>query len=100
MKISWDYLDNRSLPDWYANAKFGIFIHWGPYSVPAYKTVVDKQFGSYAEWYYATVYGSHGDNKDSFHKKVYGDKEYREFGYDFKAELFDPDSFAEIIKKS
>lgn len=100
MKILWDYLDNRSLPDWYANAKFGIFIHWGPYSVPAYKTVVDKQFGSYAEWYYATVYGNHGDNKDSFHKKVYGDKEYREFGYDFKAELFDPDSFAEIIKKS
>lgn len=100
MRISWDYLDNRSLPDWYANAKFGIFIHWGPYSVPAYKTVVDKQFGSYAEWYYATVYGDHGDNKDSFHKKVYGDKEYREFGYDFKAELFDPDSFAEIIKKS
>lgn len=100
MKISWDYLDNRSLPDWYTNAKFGIFIHWGPYSVPAYKTVVDKQFGSYAEWYYSTVYGNYGDDKDSFHKKVYGNKEYREFGYDFKAELFDPDSFAEIIKNS
>lgn len=33
--------DNYQFPEWFADAKFGIFIHWGPYSVPAYDT----------EWY-------------------------------------------------
>ncbi len=43
---SWDALEAYSVPDWYQDGKFGIFIHWGVYSVPA--------FGS--EWYPRRMY--------------------------------------------
>lgn len=45
-RTDWQSLDKRSVPEWYKDAKFGIFIVWGVYSVPAYSTV-----GQYAEWY-------------------------------------------------
>ncbi len=35
-KPIWESLDKHPLPKWFDDAKFGIFIHWGPYSVPAY----------------------------------------------------------------
>lgn len=35
---TWKSLDSRPLPAWYDEAKFGIFIHWGVFSVPAYET--------------------------------------------------------------
>ena len=41
-KPTWDSLDSRALPQWYDDAKFGIFIHWGVFSVPS--------FGS--EWFW------------------------------------------------
>lgn len=44
---NWDSLDTRPLPEWYDDAKFGIFIHWGVYSVPSWQPV-----GQYAEWYW------------------------------------------------
>ena len=43
---NWESLDSRPTPQWYKEAKFGIFIHWGLYSVPAWGPK-----GSYAEWY-------------------------------------------------
>ena len=43
---SWNSLDSRPTPQWFKDAKFGIFIHWGLYSVPAWGPK-----GSYAEWY-------------------------------------------------
>ncbi len=43
----WDSLDSRPLPSWYDNAKFGIFIHWGVFSVPS--------FGS--EWFWTNWQG-------------------------------------------
>ena len=42
---NWESLNSRHVPDWFADAKFGIFIHWGLYSVPAYTEKVQ-----YAEW--------------------------------------------------
>lgn len=36
---TWDSLDSRPLPKWYDDAKVGIFLHWGVYSVPTYGTV-------------------------------------------------------------
>jgi len=35
-QASWESLKNYETPDWYLDAKFGIFLHWGLYSVPAY----------------------------------------------------------------
>ena len=43
---NWESLNARPVPQWFSDAKFGIFIHWGPYSVPAY-----TKKGDYAEWY-------------------------------------------------
>ena len=41
----WESLDQRPTPTWFLDAKFGVFIHWGVYSVPGY-----GQVGEYAEW--------------------------------------------------
>ena len=43
---NWESLNSRPVPQWFADAKFGIFIHWGLYSVPAYTWK-----GAYSEWY-------------------------------------------------
>ena len=45
-KANWESIDSRPVPEWFGEAKFGIFIHWGPYSVPAYTPK-----GTYSEWY-------------------------------------------------
>ncbi|MBX2951176.1 MAG: alpha-L-fucosidase [Leadbetterella sp.] len=101
----WESLDKRSTPAWFEDAKFGIFIHWGVYSVPAWATLSNADgFGSnYAEWYWQRL-----NNKDlkihkefvDFHQKVYAGKPYQDFANDFKAELFDPDRWAGILKES
>ena len=44
---TWDSVDSRPTPAWWSDAKFGIFIHWGVYSVPAFAPK-----GEYAEWYW------------------------------------------------
>lgn len=48
-KADWASLDARPAPQWYNDAKFGIFIHWGPYSVPAYakKEIIQNGIGRY-----------------------------------------------------
>ena len=100
-KPTWKSLDSRAIPTWFQKAKFGIFIHWGVYSVPAWRKLSDERFGSYAEWYYASVYGNYKNNGDDFHERVYGkDYEYRNFAKNFKAELFDPDFWAETFKNA
>ncbi|HBC32015.1 MAG TPA: alpha-L-fucosidase [Clostridiales bacterium] len=100
-KPTWKSLDSRVIPTWFQKAKFGIFIHWGVYSVPAWRKLSDERFGSYAEWYYASVYGNYKNNGDDFHERVYGkDYEYRNFAKNFKAELFDPDFWAETFKNA
>ena len=43
---SWESLIEHETPEWFRDAKFGIYFHWGPYSVPAYKT----------EWYSHYMY--------------------------------------------
>ena len=49
---TWGSLDQRPTPQWFDEAKFGIFIHWGVYSVPAYADPHSKIGQSYAEWYW------------------------------------------------
>lgn len=87
---SWESLSAYELPDWYRNAKFGIFIHWGIYSVPA--------FGS--EWYSRNMY-IQGSEEYEHHIKTYGAQ--KDFGYkDFipmlKAEKFNADEWAELFQ--
>lgn len=78
MDSEWDIIDQRNIPEWFAEAKFGIFIHWGVYSVPAYRAVSDKLYASYAEWYYARVMFDSVNGGALFHRS-------KICGFDFKA---------------
>ncbi|HNR19661.1 MAG TPA: alpha-L-fucosidase [Bacteroidia bacterium] len=91
---NWQSLDSRPVPQWYKDAKFGIFIHWGVYSVPSWCTK-----GNYAEWY---QYGlNNGDTaRINFHKKKFGDITYYQLADQFKAELFNPDEWAAVFEKA
>ncbi|WP_253154543.1 alpha-L-fucosidase [Stieleria tagensis] len=90
----WNSLEQYKIPEWYKDAKLGIFIHWGVYSVPA--------FGS--EWYPRQMYidsPRRGQNFFEHHVKTYGPQS--EFGYKdfipmFKAEKFDPQQWVELFK--
>ena len=98
---TWESLDSRPIPQWFNEAKFGIFIHWGVYSVPAWRPLSEKKYASYAEWYYARVIDDFENGGDAFHRENFGrDFEYRQFGPKFRAELFDPDSWAALFKRS
>src|SRR6266513_1786594 len=48
---TWDSIDQRPTPEWFTEARFGIFIHWGTYSLPAYAPVIPGKL-AYAEWYW------------------------------------------------
>src|SRR5690349_16669545 len=91
-RADWESLKNYEAPEWYKDAKFGIFIHWGAYSVPA--------FGS--EWYPRMMYVA-GSPEYQHHIATYGTQD--KFGYKdlipmFKAEHFDPAAWAELFKKA
>ncbi|MBN2416082.1 alpha-L-fucosidase [bacterium] len=98
---AWESLDSRPVPAWFQDAKFGIFIHWGVYSVPAWRPVASARYASYAEWYYARVMGDTVHGGALFHKENYGESfEYRDFASLFRAELFDPGFWAELFAKA
>ena len=96
-KPNWASLDARPMPVWYQDAKFGVFIHWGVYSVPAWGA-----HGQYAEWYWRNM----SDQKPTnvwwqFHAKNYGTN----FGYmdvapRFTAELFDAKQWADLFVRA
>ena len=105
---TWDSLDQRPTPEWFRDAKFGIFIHWGTYSVPAYAPVLPGKL-AYAEWYWnAMTHGKDDPQADdlqkgtwAFHQKVYGAEfPYQNFAPQFRAELFDPDHWADVFARS
>lgn len=88
----WDSLSAWQAPAWYRKAKFGIFIHWGVYSVPA--------FGS--EWYSRNMYVQ-GSPEFEHHVKTYGaqkDFGYKDFIPRFRAEHFDPEAWAELFARA
>lgn len=98
---NWKSLDSRPIPTWFEDAKFGIFIHWGIYSVPAWRKLEDRKYASYAEWYYAKVMYNPDNGGQEFHKKNFGENfEYRDFAPLFRAELFEPNDWANLFKKS
>lgn len=91
-KDSWDSLGNYKVPSWYEERKFGIFIHWGVYSVPA--------FGS--EWYSRNMY-IQGSREFEHHRATYG--EHKDFGYKdfipmFQAEKFNANEWAALFKEA
>ena len=88
---TWESLDSRPLPPWYDEAKFGIFMHWGVYSVPSFGT----------EWFWYRWKHDQDPSFVEFMKNNYPpDFEYQDFAPMFHAEFFDPDSWADLLTKS
>ena len=88
----WESLNNFEVPSWFKKAKFGIFIHWGLYSVPAFHN----------EWYSRNMYIA-GSPEFAHHVDTYGPQ--AEFGYQdfipqFTAEKFDPKAWAKLFKQA
>ena len=88
----WESLQKYEVPEWYKDAKFGIFIHWGAYSVPAFSS----------EWYPRNMYEP-GFDAYKHHIATYGPQDkfgYKDFIPMFKAEHFDPSAWGELFKKA
>jgi alpha-L-fucosidase len=86
---TWESLEGYIVPDWYLNGKFGIFIHWGVYAVPA--------FGN--EWYPRNMY-RHGTPEFEHHVATYGSHAtfgYKDFVPQFTAAHYDPAAWAELF---
>lgn len=96
-EADWESLKQYEVPEWFLDAKFGIYTHWGAYSVASYEN----------EWYPRLMYmkDDEGRGKEfyEYHKKTWGDPS--EFGYKdfiplFKAEKFNADEWADVFKRS
>ncbi len=89
---TWESLEKYQVPQWYLDAKFGIFIHWGVYSVPA--------FGN--EWYPRRMYDARS-KEFKHHLETFGPQSkfgYKDFIPQFRAEKFDAGHWAELFKKA
>jgi alpha-L-fucosidase len=99
----WESLDRRPVPGWFDEAKFGIFIHWGLYSVPAWaprRRDAAYAGAAYAEWYGWNMNEKAGQTA-AFHTQTYGAQcRYADFAPHFRAELFDPARWAELFAAS
>ena len=90
-QMDWSGLQHAA-PDWFRDAKFGLFFHWGPYSVPGYMN----------EWYSRNMYCK-GLEQHRYHVEHYGS--LHDFGYkDFIPMMtgsgFDPEAWADLVELS
>ena len=100
-KADWESLKTYEIPQWYKDAKFGIFIHWGPTTVPAN----NAEWYGFHMWNEGEVDALGNPSKKSssaynFHKENFGDP--AEYGYtkfipEFKAENFDPKEWIDLF---
>ena len=91
-KDDWESLRQFRYPDWFRDAKFGIFIHWGPYAVPAFAN----------EWYSRNMYVP-GNPAYVYHRNVYGAQSkfgYKDFIPMFRAERFDPGEWIDLFARA
>ena len=89
---SWDSLAAYRTPVWFQDAKFGIFLHWGVYSVPAFAN----------EWYSRNMYVP-GNKAYEHHIATYGPQEkfgYKDFIPRFRAEHFDPNAWVDLFARA
>ena len=99
----------RPTPSWHRQAKLGIFIHWGAYSVPAWAepsgalgTISDREWfthNAYAEWY-ANTMRIPGSPTAIRHAELYGDAPYDDFLDQWRAERFDAHAWAALFAEA
>ena len=107
---NWNSVNTHTVPKWYEDCKFGIFIHWGIYSVPAFAPhtwelgeVDSKEWfadNPYAEWYYNSLNIGKGPTYKHHIEKYGKDFKYEDFIPMWKAENWDPKQWAEIFKEA
>ena len=88
----WSSLSKNGIPKWFAQSKFGIFIHWGAFTSEEYKN----------EWYPRNMY-TEGSDENKHHVEKYGplsETGYIDYIDRFKGEKFDPDAWMDVFKKS
>ncbi len=103
-------LNQHPLPQWYADAKLGIFVHWGLYSVPGWAPLVHPEHdftapdyiknNPYAEWY-LNVMRIDGSPTQAYHREHYGaDYDYYNFAPTFDQEIkkWSPDAWAKTFR--
>ncbi|GAA4947352.1 alpha-L-fucosidase [Algibacter agarivorans] len=101
-EADWESLKQHETPKWFLDAKFGIYCHWGPYSVPAYENEW------YSHWMYVNADNPEAKNgKPSkyyeHHVKTYGTLDqfgYKDFIPMFTAEKFDAAEWADLFQKA
>ena len=99
----------REVPQWFTDAKLGIFVHWGPYSVPAWAEpigelgTIEKGYwfahNPYAEWYYNTI-RIPGSPAAEHQSEVYGGAPYDDFIDQWDPVDFDPEAFIALVKST
>ncbi len=104
----WDFLE-RDVPAWFGDAKLGVFIHWGPYSVPAWAEPTGElgtvdgptwfRHNPYAEWYFNTI-RLPGSPARAHHAEMYAGAPYDDFLDAWKAEEFDPGDWAALFARA
>ncbi|MDR3193674.1 MAG: alpha-L-fucosidase [Tannerella sp.] len=106
-EATWESVDSRPVPEWFTDAKFGIFIHWGLYSVPAWGPLPSDGAGvydCYAEWYWAKLMDKNSKVNPlftEFHRRNYGETfTYPDFASRFTCEMFKPDSWAKLFREA
>ena len=108
---NWHSLSTHKVPAWFENAKLGIFIHWGLYSVPAWAPTTGElgkvewnewfKKNPYAEWYLNTL-RIEGSPTYEHHIKTYGKNfDYYDFSrtFDQSVQKWDPNTWAALFKK-
>ena len=107
----WESVKKHRIPQWYEDCKFGIFIHWGLYSVPAFaprswelgEVEVNEEWftnNPYAEWYYNSIRLGKGPAYE-YHVNQYGkDFAYEQFADLWKAENWNPKEWAALFKEA
>ena len=93
---TWESLAKHNIePEWFKDAKFGIYFHWGVYSVPAFEGAW------YPAWMYHSSRKGWGEKVYPHHIETYGeDFDYHDFIPMFKAEHFDAAAWADLFMKS
>ena len=96
-------------PQWFHDAKLGIFVHWGPYSVPAWAepsgelgTIEPKEWfahNPYAEWYANTI-RIEGSPAHEHQRTAFGGADYYDFLDSWDAARFDPDDLVALFKRA
>ena len=104
-EANWESLDKRPVPQWWKDAKFGVFVHWGVYSVPAYAPYDSNSvYTCYAEWYQGRMIGRQGPaGQKEFlehHAKYFGGAPYANFVPQFNARYFNAADWATLFRKA